>query len=92
MKVEMNFDGSVLALRLVVEDDTERAMAGLMESLTAATVSVERRQRSMYDSREQPIEVVQIRVRKPDPIVPCARCHDAEGCAKNGWCAYGKQV
>lgn len=64
MKSSFTFDGKILRLRLDVEDDTERAMARLMERLTVADVSVLHEQYSGYGTES--IKAVSIHMRAPE--------------------------
>ena len=93
MRVEMNFNGSRLDLRLVVEDDTERAIAELMERLTAATVHVEAdRDRYGYQyERDRKITAISISMQEPPPKItgaPCSDCENAMRCESENLCAY----
>jgi hypothetical protein len=65
MKATFTFDGTVLRLRLEVEDPMERALARLMESYSAADVSV---QYESYAGRgSEAIQAISIHLRKPEP-------------------------
>ena len=88
----MNFDGSSLTLRLVIEDEAERAMATLVESLSHAEVIGSYENLSMYDSHREPkLLAVEFTLTKP-PVkltsAPCSDCKYPGECERDRLCAY----
>lgn len=64
MKSSFSFDGKRLILRLTVEDDTERAMAKLLDALTTVEVAVERPSYASYS--DSTIDAVRFTMTKPE--------------------------
>lgn len=65
MKVEFNFDGERVHIRLRVEGKYETAMAELMESYNVATVTVGRGREYGYSAYHAPATEVNICLRRP---------------------------